>query len=356
MPFQATWENRPNAFELDERVAVLSDGRNRLEVWPALGFNAFRWQVAGQELLFRNPEFFTDRRPTRSGFPILFPFPNRIRDGRFTWDGKAYQLPLGDPAGKNAIHGFACNRPWRVIDTGAGDMSAWITAEFHGSVDAPDCAALWPADYRIRVTYRLFDQVLRVEARVDNPDSRPLPFGLGYHPFFALAPFGGASSGVMVSAGKVWELQDNLPSGRTLDVDESRDLRSGPILGTMPLDDVMTDLYTIAYDQEDQLGLVGIVQHPAGARMLTLWVGGDFRELVVFTPPHRQAICLEPYTCTTDAVNLASRNIDAGLRVLPPGESWQGTMEVHLASDQVYISSLCHQIRKVDGQGSEGLC
>ena len=37
-----------------------------------------------------------------------------------------------------------------------------------------------------------------------------------------------------------------------------------------------------------------------------------FRELVVFTPEHRQAFCLEPYTCTTDAVNLQSRGLDTG--------------------------------------------
>ena len=31
-------------------------------------------------------------KPTRSGFPILFPFPNRIRDGKFDWQGNTYQL------------------------------------------------------------------------------------------------------------------------------------------------------------------------------------------------------------------------------------------------------------------------
>jgi aldose 1-epimerase len=50
---------------------------------------------------------------------VLFPFPNRIRDGRFTWDGREYRLPPNDPAMKNAIHGFACRRPWRVVDQGA---------------------------------------------------------------------------------------------------------------------------------------------------------------------------------------------------------------------------------------------
>src|SRR5262245_41690806 len=202
MSFQITWDKQPNDFGLDDRVAVLSDNVNRLEIWPALGFNAYRWQVAGHELLYRNPQFFTDRRPTRSGFPILFPFPNRIREGKFTWDGKKYELPIGDPANKNAIHGFAVNRPWRIIDQGADETSAWLTGEFHGTLDAPDARSLWPSDYRLRVTYRLADHILRVEADADNPDRKQLPFGLGYHPYFRLAPFGGEHAIVTVATNK----------------------------------------------------------------------------------------------------------------------------------------------------------
>src|SRR6266436_4622520 len=86
------------------------------EVWPAFGFNCFSCKIQGADglfdLLYSDPTLFADGQPTRSGVPILFPFPNRIRDGRFTWAGHTYQLPLNDPAQKNAIHGFACRVPW----------------------------------------------------------------------------------------------------------------------------------------------------------------------------------------------------------------------------------------------------
>ena len=332
MAFQITWENRANTLGLDDRVAVLSDAKNRLEIWPALGFNAYLWQVGGHELLYRNPQFFTEKKPTRSGFPILFPFPNRIRDGRFDWDGKTYSLPTNDPANKNAIHGFVVARPWRIVDQGANADSAWISAEFHGKVDAPETLDLWPADYRLRVTYRLFDRVLRVEADADNPDTKPLPFGLGYHPYFSLAPFGSAQAGIAVAAGKFWGLADNLPTGKIIDVDPARDLRNGQYFSQLQLDDVMTDLYTFAYDPQDHVGMTGAIQHPSGAPMLTLWTADEFREMVLFTPPHRDAICLEPYTCTTDAINLSPRGINAGLRILKPGEHWTGAIEMHLAN------------------------
>ena len=132
----------PGVTGRDPTVVVLrEDGGTRAEVWPALGFNCFRWHVPhGTEvldLLYADPDLFGSGRPTRSGIPVLFPFPNRIRGGQFTWEGKTYQLPANDPAMKNAIHGFACRRPWRVVDQGTdGSTNAWVTGAFRGSADA----------------------------------------------------------------------------------------------------------------------------------------------------------------------------------------------------------------------------
>jgi aldose 1-epimerase len=55
-----------------------------------------------------------------------------------------------------------------------------------------------------------------------------------------------------------------------------------------------------------------------------------FRELVVFTPPHRQAFCVEPYTCTTDAINLQTRGVDAGWLTLAPGTRFEAVVELRL--------------------------
>src|SRR5262249_4683208 len=154
-------EQRPNSMNLDGTVYVLSDSASSTgaEVWPALGFNCYRWQAPSKgnvfDLLYSDPQLFAGGKPTRSGIPILFPFPNRIRDGRFTWQGKDYQLPLNDPSQKNAIHGFACFKPWRVVEQGADTNGAWLTGEFQGSHDAPESLERWPADYRLRITYRL---------------------------------------------------------------------------------------------------------------------------------------------------------------------------------------------------------
>src|SRR4051812_43211849 len=118
MSFTVSTRTQPGVTGRDATIYTLEGAGNVAEVWPALGFNCFRWAVARadqtMELLYADPALFTDGRPTRSGIPILFPFPNRIRACRYRWEGKDYQLEETDTTLHNAIHGFACRRAWRV--------------------------------------------------------------------------------------------------------------------------------------------------------------------------------------------------------------------------------------------------
>jgi aldose 1-epimerase len=320
----------------DATIYVLQHGADAwAEVWPALGFNCIRWQVKkGDEtldLLYDDPDLFSDGRPTRSGIPILFPFPNRIRGGRFTWAGKDYQLPCNEFGGKNAIHGFACQRSWRVVSHGTDAARAWVTGEFRGSTDAPDCTGLWPADYQLRITYTLTVGRLRLDVEVTNPDAMPLPFGLGFHPYFRL-PFMAKGKAddckVTVPARSFWQLADSLPTGDRFPVDAKRDLNSARRFGDLQLDDVLTGVPAAPTDVQG-LHECATIQGAANTPF-RIRCSSEFQQLVVYTPGHRQAFCVEPYTCATDAVNLHNRGIDAGWLVLPPGGQWTAVVEMAL--------------------------
>jgi aldose 1-epimerase len=334
--FSVRTRNQPGAAGRDVPVIVLDDGAgSRAEVCPALGFNCFHWEAVRDgralDLLYADPAFFTDGRPTRSGVPVLFPFPNRIRDGRFVWEGKEYRLPPNN--GPNAIHGFACRRPWRVVGQGADAGSAWVVGEFHMSRDDPDSLLHWPADHVIRLTVRLASGALRIEAEVENPDRRTLPFGLGYHPYFrtAFAP-GDATADCVVRAParEMWPLVDSLPTGERRPCDPTRDLTKPRRFADLQLDDVLTGVPS-APDGADGLCDRGAVS--TGGATLQLRGSPAFRELVVFTPPHRKAFCIEPYTCTTDAINLQARGVDAGLLTLPAGGRWTAVVEMRIGPD-----------------------
>jgi aldose 1-epimerase len=339
MRFQVRREQREGV--LGEAIILEdTDEAARVEVLPQQGFNALRWAWYHDgkllDLLYSDTASFEAGRPTRSGIPVLFPFPNRIRAGRFRWRGREYRLPLNDSTNANAIHGFVCCKPWRVVDRGGDRSSAWVTGEFRGSRDAPEAKDQWPADYLFRLTYRLIGRRLRLEAHVENPNSVPLPFGLGYHPYFRIPFLAGDPAEnytVQVAARGWWELQDSLPTGQCKWLTYAHPVGVAHRFVDLQMDDVLTGLPDGPEADAPGLYLRGVVRSLSLGVRLRVLSSAEFREVVVFTPPHRQAVCLEPYTCITDAINLQQQGVDSGLLVLPPGEEWKGVVELAVDAD-----------------------
>jgi aldose 1-epimerase len=297
-----------------------------------VGFNLFqlRMPVGSRtiDVLDATPDFAeSGESPNHNGIPLLFPFPNRIRGAGFTWEGRDYVLDGVHQDGQgNAIHGLVMDRPWRV--TYHDEIAA--LGQFQLSLDAPDRRKLWPADFLIEVRYQLRDAGLRCDVRVVNPDRVPLPFGFGTHPYFRI-PLSAGSRGrdclIQVPAATEWELVGCLPTGKRLPVAGRKDLRDGQELAGLKLDDVFTDLTGRAGQKTD--GQVEtVIMDPSAGLLVRQAFDETFRELVVYTPPHGRSVCLEPYTCTTDAVHLESRGIDAGWRVLPAGAEFRTWFEI----------------------------
>jgi aldose 1-epimerase len=113
-------------------------------------------------------------------------------------------------------------------------------------------------------------------------------------------------------------------------VDARTDLREARPLHALQLDDALTSLDP-NWPGHDANHFVGAVGHASRSGALQVWGSRSFREIVVFTPPHHQAVCIEPYTCVTDAINLQQRGIDAGLLTLAPGEGWSAVVDLVIA-------------------------
>jgi aldose 1-epimerase len=265
-----------------------------------------------------------------AGIPILFPFPNRVRGGRFSFEGQAYQLDVNETALGNHIHGLVARVPWKVEGTGASDeLGAWQRA----SIDlqaVPEISRQYPFPCRLTVTTRLHEGVLiqAVEARNTGPGR--LPMGFGTHSWFPAVLGGGSREAtlVRVPGNRYWRLENLVPTGETVAVQSDPgkfDLREWSALDGNAYDDVFTDLVR----RPDGWSEAGI-RYPAAGLELRVEASPEFREWVIYAPTTRPVVCLEPYTGTTDAVNLQPRGVDAGLVVLDPGASWSGTIRTSL--------------------------
>ena len=292
-----------------------------------VGFNLFQLQFPvgsrAVDVIDAVPEFVaTGREPNHNGIPLLFPFPNRIRGGRFTWQGREYVLEGVHQDGQgNSIHGLVIDRPWRVVH--CNEHSA--VGQFQLSVDGADRRPLWPADFLIEVRYQLRDAALRCDVRVVNPGRIPLPFGFGTHPYFRVPLSSGSRRGdclIQARATEEWELVGCLPTGTRRPVSGKTDLRDGRELEGLKLDDVLTGL-----PKEDE-SIESIIMDPAAGLQVRQVFDAAFRELVVYTPPHGRSVCLEPYTCTTDAIHLSEKGIDGGWRTLAPDAEFRTWFEI----------------------------
>jgi aldose 1-epimerase len=300
-------------------AVTISDPSSGAEavIAPHLGFNciSFRATVGKEPVeVIDSPEdvLSGDHRPSSYGIPILFPFPNRIRGGRFTWNETEYQIPL-NPGVPNAIHGFCLDRPWRVTE----QTDQTVTGRFQLSVDDPDRAACWPADFILEVRYRVIESRLECQFRITNPDEQPLPWGLGTHAYFKV-PLGRESTPedcvFTVPVTEEWELEEYLPTGRRVDVASRDSLRSGVRFGSRSFDCVYT-----GWESDGGTVRCSLIDERAGLELQQVCDGQLFREAVVFTPPGRNTLCMEPYTCVTDAINLHSQELNTGLNLLDAG-------------------------------------
>ncbi len=326
---QTTYSVRVETVEGFQVYRLQQDGEAAAAIVPALGNNCYLFRVADAgtwvRIIDEPPDLATlEARPTAYGNPILFPFPNRIRDGRWEFEGETYRFDK-PPDSPTTIHGLLLNLPYQVESHVADANGATLVCSLN-SQDFPAVTRQFPFPFRMEIRYTLKDAVLNMAINIENRGERNMPTGFGIHPYFnvVLGPGATAADAVItVPAAKYWELDSVLvPTGVQHVVSGTLDLRDGKPFGALKLDHVFTDV-----QWEEGVSRCSIENRDTGHRMV-MESDMQFRELVVYTPPGRDAICFEPYTCPTDAINLEARGIPAGMIVLAPGESFSGTVRL----------------------------
>jgi aldose 1-epimerase len=225
---------------------------------------------------------------------VLAPWPNRLGDGRYSFDGTERQLALTEPANGNAIHGLLRWRPWRAVEQEADRVL--VAARIH-----PEPG--YPFDLELSVEYRLGPEGLTVTSRAHNLGEGPCPYGTGQHPY--LSP----------GDARIDECELELPAETVITTDALRRLPNGrePVaggpldfltprrIGASIIDSPFTDLHRDAGGRARAR-----LSAPDGATV-ELWVDQSYPYLEVFTgdtlAPARQrsGLGLEPMSCPPNA-------------------------------------------------------
>lgn len=268
----------------------------------SIGAGLREYRVGDREVVPR----YGDGLPPKCAGVSLMPWPNRIRDGRYTFDGVEQQLALTEPKLSNAIHGLG---RWAEFAVAAVEP-AQVVLELR----IPPQSG-WTYELTVRVSYELDEQTgLTVRASATNHGTTRAPFGAGFHPYLALgdAPLADVQL-QLPAATRLVPDERLLPVSSAAVEGTDYDFRTARPIGSTRLDDAFADL----------TGAEAVVTLPDG-RGARLWFDEAFRYLQVFTPEAlvdgRPAVAIEPMTCPADAFNSGT-----GLIVLEPGAGWTGT-------------------------------
>jgi aldose 1-epimerase len=228
------------------------------------------------------------------GQPLL-PWPNRLADGQYEWDGTQLQLPVDELGRRNASHGLTRWLNWTVAER--SDDRVRLSYLLHPRPGYPFILAL-------AIEYHLSDAGLSVRTTAHNCGERALPFGAGFHPYLSVGTQLIDTVALTVPARQVLDVdQRMLPTGTRQPVAGSDlDFRTARPIGEQILDHCFADLERDA----DGRARVVLAARDDGASV-SLWLDGAFKYLQVFSGDtlarerRRRGLAVEPMTCPPNA-------------------------------------------------------
>ncbi|MFC4723779.1 aldose 1-epimerase [Glycocaulis abyssi] len=275
----------------------LAAGGWRATLLPGLGGAIGSLSFRGCDVLRPTPSGTADVLAT-SCFP-LFPYANRVANGRFIWAGDAVQLPVLPGFAPHAIHGVGWQRAWQV--NGVNDSAAQLRLDAGGDGG-------WPWRFVAEQDITLTDAGLRIDLRLTNCDDNRVPAGLGLHPYFPL----GAGGRLSLTAKKVWLSDETLIPSTLADASAIYDFAQGERLPARTLIDHCYE------------GWDGVAELTIAERSVT--VKADTGRVHIYAPQAGGFCCVEPVTHRPDALN--ARPDEPGMPVIEPGAQTSLRMEI----------------------------
>jgi len=241
--------------------------------------------------------------PKTGSYPLV-PWSNLIRDSRFRFDGAEARVVPNPTTAPHALHGFAQMRPWNV--TAATD--ATLDLNF---AHVPSEVAPWPWAFESTQHLVLAPDGLSVEIAVKNLSDKPMPAGLGAHPFLMVRH----GDRIRFACREQWQTDaSGFATGR----------REAAAPYDAPQDATARTQHYAGWDGR------ATIERPDGTR-IEIAATAPLDQLVFHVPAGGAYACLEPVSHVVDAFNLAPAGVEGtGLRRLAPGERLAAMVKIGL--------------------------
>jgi aldose 1-epimerase len=243
---------------------------------------------------------------------LLIPWPNRLDGGTYAFDDERYELPLTEPARRNAIHGLVRWHIWRCAEHTTDSVT--MTHRLYPSPGYPFSLDLF-------AQYRLQPGGLACTLSATNVGARPCPFGAGQHPYVSCGTEHVDSATLHVPAECIYRYDERfIPTEKIPVAGTPLDFRNPRPIGSTTIDMDFT-----ALQREDGIARVTLADGNGGAAV-QVWLDSAFGHVTIYTGEtvqpaerRRRSVAIEPMTCPPNAFRSGE-----DLLILRPEETWQG--------------------------------
>ncbi|MFG3501519.1 aldose 1-epimerase [Pseudomonas sp. NPDC047963] len=279
----------------------------RLSICPALGGAITRLSVDGIDLL--RPWDGSDS-VRRTGCFVLAPFSNRIGDGGFMHEGTRYPLRNLSAEHPLPIHGVAWKRAWSLTEQTSTSLRLTFTHQPEG-----DGVRDWPFAFEVEHEIKLDDTGVALQLRLRNIDSRSMPAGLGWHPYFLRHE----ACQLQFEAQGVWQNDAQNLSFKKAPIPAEWDFSSEQSLQQPSLDNCFVGRTTPV-----------TIRWPNEGVAVTMHASESLDHLVVFTPPAEMGFfAVEPVSHANNALCMDDPDAN-GIQVLQPGDTMQVSCKLQI--------------------------
>ncbi len=226
---------------------------------------------------------------------LLFPFANRIKDGKYTFNGKPYQFEINEPDNNNALHGLIFNKPFKIVGETITNTFAAIKLAYNETTKVNG----FPYTYNFEITYTFKKDNVSLDVSVTNTDTNAFPFTLGWHPYF---------------------LSDNLQESSVNFSSNKKIVIGERCIGSGVEDITSENIFNIENKTLDDCWVLNTnqVQFNTPEYNLLLSTTAQKNFLQLYTPSIKNIIAIEPTTGVSDSFNNA-----IGLQTLNPNDTYQ---------------------------------
>lgn len=303
-----------------KKLILKGDNGSSLTILPMYGGNIQKALLPLNNQLIQVTDAYEDEddllQLNKSKGIKMLPFPNRIKHGKYSFEGQEYKLTINKPNEQNAIHGLITKALFDVAFIDCNEHRALTTLKYEYNQEFSG----YPFSFLVELTYILSGDGVQIETIIKNTGNENMPIGDGWHPYFCINKQDLNKMYLQIPSKKYLEVDGNMiPTGEVI---KDKAFKKLSLIGDTKFDHCFIieekeeNVETILIDQENKIKLV--VWQSVGE--------GKYNYLQLYTPSERNSIAIEPMTCAPDAFNNKM-----GLTIIKPNETLALSFGFYLA-------------------------